>query len=449
MMLGLRLGFALLVAAAALWPLPARAGWRLEPEVSFFEAGLSRALAGGSWAEDFDQGWRRSGGLEAGLETGARLRRGPWEARARWRARWGEFLPARGRWLEAALGWRSEHLALRVGREPIDWGVAPQASLLVSRNPPPLDHAAIAARAAGVTAESFLAYLDDRHRAVPYPLLWGMRLFWEPREWLRLEAQRTILLGGGGRTRRLTPGDLWDIFLGSGENAERPGGHPELYPVGDTDQKFAWQIRLWPRAWARRRGLDDLEAFWLYAGEDRFRGLVPTAPGRAVGLRVHPSPRWAASFIHASTVDDRNFWYHHKLYGYGYTYRGFVIGVPMGGDATLGRVSLHWLPEGGPLWSIAVWRERRGFFRDGRGLTAGGYWGWRLSAELPVRAARLQVLLGGSDAWGGDRATGRLPEGLFQLRILWGPGLGVPALGRAEVWGGASANPLAPPGPIP
>ena len=433
------------LATGARFCAPAQAAgdtrWRLEPQSGLFEIGLASATSGRSWAADFDQGWRRSSGLEIGVESGLRLRRGPWEARARWRGRWGEFLPARGRWLEGSVRWSGNHLGLRLGREPIDWGPVPQASLLLSHHPPPLDHAGVVAcfgagPAGRGMGETFVAYLDDRHRTIPFPLLWGMRLAWEPRVWLRVEAQRTILLGGVGRTRRLQAEDIWDMFLGRRENLAGPSGHPEAYPVGDSDQKFAWQVVLHPRVWAQRRGLHDLEAFWVYAGEDHFRGLGPTAPGRALGLRVHPSPRWATSFIHAATVDDRNFWYHHKIYGYGYTYRGFLIGHPMGGDARLWHGALHWLPEPDRYWSLAIWRERRGYYRDGRGLVAGGYWGWRLGIEVPMQAIRLRAELGGSAAWGGDRTTERVPEGLFQIKLMGGGGTGSVGLDRAEVWGG-------------
>lgn len=414
--------------------------WTLTREATILELGLSRAIQGQSWAEDFDAGWRRSSGVEAGVESGARLARGPWEVRARWRGRWGEHLDARGRWLEASLRFQTDHFGLRLGREPIDWGPAPRAALLISRNPPPLDHVGAVGdvglgRMGRLAGEMLVAYLDDRDRTVPFPLLWGMRLAWTPRAWLRCEVQRTILLGGGGRTQRLRGADLWNIFLGRSENAVGVPGHPEAYPVGDSDQKFAWLIDVNPRAWARRYGLHDLEAFWVYAGEDAFHGLGPRAPGRALGLRVHPRPRWAGSFIYASTVDDRNFWYHHKLYGYGYRYRGYVIGHPMGGDAHFWHAALHGMPTEDLQWALSIGRERRGYFRDGRGVVAGGHWIWTLAVEVPLDALQLQVETGASTAWGGDRVAGRLPEGFFGLRLLWNGWRSGSALEREDVWG--------------
>jgi hypothetical protein len=448
-------------ALLGLLPLVASAGPRsvsLEFEPAVLELGLSRAVSGDTWPQDFDHGWRRSAGLEVRGEAGLRLRRGPWESRARLRGGWGEHLPARARWLEASLRFTSPHLALRLGREPVDWAPAPRASLLLSQQPPPLDHAAVAARTGATplgqaAGEMLIAYLDDPDRAIPYPLLWGMRLIWEPRSWLSGEAQRTVLLGGAGRTRRLTGRNLWDIFRGRAENLERPPGDPSLYPPHDTDQKFAWQVALRPRAWARRHGLDDLELLWVYAGEDQFRHLVPMAPGRVAAARVHPRAGWAASLLFASTVDDSNFWYCHKVYGHGYTYRGSSLGHPMGGDAELWHASLHWLASPELLWSVRVWREERGFFRAAdsvKHLEPGGHWGWRLAVEAPVRSLRLRALLGGSAAWGADRAgecpscvcfgdpySGReLPEGLFQVRLEWRGAPGALALDREAVWSG-------------
>lgn len=415
--------------------------WTLTPEATVLELGLSGSMCGQTWMEDFDAGWRRSEGLEAGIESGARLTRGPWQLRARWRGRWGEHQDARGRWLAASLRYQRAHIGLRVGREPIDWGPASQASLLLSRNPPPLDHVGAVAefglrRAGRLAGETFVAYLDDRDRVLPFPLLWGMRLAWTPRPWLRCEVQRTILLGGGGRTQRLTGTDLWNMFLGRSENAVGEPGHPEAFPVGDSDQKFAWLVDLNPRDWAQRHGLHDLEAFWVYAGEDAFRGLGPTAPGRALGLRLHPGRRWAGDFLFVSTVDDRNFWYHHKLYGYGYRYRDYVIGHPMGGDARCWQGALHALAADDLKWTLSVRRERRGYFREGRGVVAGGHWIGSLAVEVPFEVLRLQVETGAATAWGGDRVAGRLPDGFIGIRLLWGGYPTEPAVTREDVWGG-------------
>ena len=66
--------------------------------------------------------------------------------------------------------------------------------------------------------------------------------------------------------------------------------------------RFAFELA---RAWGRRTlGVADLEAFYTYAGEDRFAGLAPMAPARAFGLRLHPSPRVALAALRVDTVVD-------------------------------------------------------------------------------------------------------------------------------------------------
>ena len=86
----------------------------------------------------------------------------------------------------------------------------------------------------------FLAYLDDEDRTVAYPLLHGSRLEWEPVDWFRFSASRTILLGGEGRTEKLKASDLIDIFLGRNENPTQGGS------ISNTDQKASlmWEARL-------------------------------------------------------------------------------------------------------------------------------------------------------------------------------------------------------------
>ncbi len=281
-----------------------------------------------------------------------------------------------------------------------------------------------------------MAYLDDPHRELPYPLLCGMRGTWHATSWLDIGAQRTILLGGGGRTQRLTVEDLWQILTGQGEGEAGPAAGPEHYAERDTDQKFAWQIDVHPRAWARRCGLHDLEAFWLYAGEDRFNGLVPMAPARSFGVRVHPTERLAASFVHVKTVDDLNFWYHHKVYVDGYSYHGVIMGHPMGGDAERWACGLFASPDGEQILSVRLVRERRGFFRDGRGLTAGGFWMWIIGVEAPGPGVQLAADLGATWAWGGDRESDRLAEGFARVSIVW-PRRASLAIDRARLWGTA------------
>jgi len=405
---------ALIVRQAAAWPTVA------------VEVTQSSCRHGSYWVEDFDRGGRRSEGLELGCELGSDVRWGPLSGSWSWRGRAGEHLPARGQLLEALLQIRAGPVGVTVGRGHPYWGPAEDGALLLSHHPPPLDHASLRVDDLDplllpgcLSGETLLAYLDDRDRVVPYPLLWGMRLRWQPLGWLDLEARRTIMLGGVGRGELLTASDLWDIFLGRGES--KRGSDID---ASDTDQKFAGVLRFHPpRPWLNRiLHFHDLEIFVFYGGEDSFSGFAPMAPGKARGLRIHPTPRLAFSLVYTSNPDDWNQWYFHKVYQTGYRYRGWVIGHPMGGDARTWRGCLAYSPGAGQWMMVRVTRERRGYYwhdRATHAVPAGRHWWIEFGYGIPWGPVGLQVEVGASAAREGDRWLDRPAAGMARLRLAW------------------------------
>lgn len=433
------------VFLALLAPPPARAVESLSFDLDTLGLTLtqSRALAGDTWTDDFDRGWRTSSGTQAAATAGFSLHRARWRARLLWSGRWGESLPAQGRLEEAWLEYREARLRLRAGRAPLHWAPARAADLLISTHARPLDHALVSTRReqlplvpGGGLAETFVAYLDDRHRAVPFPLLWGMRARWSPLDWLSLEAQRTILLGGAGRTEKLSASDVWDIFLGRGESTSGEAPGPEHFSPRETDQKFAWQLvaRL-PRRVADRLGVRQAEGFYIYAGEDAFRGLRPMAPARAWGLRVAPSPRIAAGLLRVSTACRENIWYWHKVYLDGYRYRGYALGQPMGGDARLWQFDLAATLSGGLLASVEIAREERGIHNIERGVLPGGHWRWSCACSVPGPGVRIHTRLGAATAWGADRSGRRPAAGYVQVGVSLAREQGVARPDRLALWG--------------
>lgn len=269
-----------------------------------------------------------------------------------------------GEWLERSLVWSNERLEARVGLTRSFWGDGSGGSLLLGRTAPPLEMIRLRSvrpwmipylgDLGRVHGSVFLAYLDDKYRVVAYPLLHGSRLEWEPVDWFRFSAARTIMLGGVGRTTKLTGSDLLDILLGRNENP------PHGLSISNTDQKasFMWEARL-PRRFNPFEWLTGVRLFYEYAGEDSFEGLLPTAVahhwGGAVGLFD-----WIALFEAAETNDDANFWYSwHNVYRENaYYFRGYSIGHPMGGD----KIDAHlriWSPA---LHGVRVqtWARARG-----------------------------------------------------------------------------------------
>ena len=314
-----------------------------------------------------------------------------------------------GQWLDRSLFWSRRGIEIRLGLTRSSWGDGTTGSLLLGRTSPPLEMVRVRSvrpwkipytRSIGrVHASLFLAYLDDRYRTVPYPLLHGTRVEWEPSDWLRLIAARTILFGGVGRTEKLRLSDLWDIWWAQDENlvGDRP--------VSDTDQKasFAAEIRLPGRVLPFHR-LQGARFFYEYAGEDSFEGLLPTAVAHQIGGSVAVDG-WVGMVEFTETTDDSNWWYTwHNVYGdRPYFFRGYVMGHPMGADGRSGLIRIF-SPQGKAVRAQVVYTRRGHWDRSKR---AAPLWGWEDSIGLRVlRGLKPRVVL--EAGWMLTRSTGDL-----------------------------------------
>lgn len=275
----------------------------------------------------------------------------------------GEAEPTPGQWLERNISWRSEHLELLAGRSRSFWGDGSEGSLLLGRTALAPEMARVRTIRPIVIPGSrgiarfhgsiFLSYLDDRDREVPFPLLQGTRIEWEPSPYLRLSGARTILLGGAGRTQKLTLSDLWDIWWGRDEN--RRGARD----AGDTDQKASFGVELrMPPMESAPAWFDGARFFYEYAGEDAFHGLLPTAVAHFTGGSLGLCG-WLVLAEFAETVDDANWWYtNHTVYGpQSYYYKGYVMGHPMGPNGTSRHLRL-WTPTRRHVRAQAWFRSR-------------------------------------------------------------------------------------------
>lgn len=332
-----------------------------------------------------EDGLRLGGTPLSAVEAGAVLSRGRWSARGALRMLSPSEGPVRGSVQEASLARLGERHGLLIGRSPRRWGGSAQGSLLLGRSAPPLWQASWATRRALAvplvpalgtwTGESFLAYLDDEARVVPHPLLTGHRLGWQPASWLEIAGARTILFGGRGRTRRLTLGDLGNIFLGRRENLEvGERGRP------DSDQRAAFELRgvLPPRV-AGRLGLDGAEVVYEYAGEDMIDPPLPAAVGHLVAASAARSG-WTARLEFAETVS-RNRWYdRHVVYGDAHFYRGFPLGMSFGPDVESSWLAL-WSPPGPFRVRLDAGRQLLGQITGRRERRASGGALLRWSAE--------------------------------------------------------------------
>ena len=264
------------------------------------------------------------------------------------------------RWTRASAVLRVAGARVTLGREPRWWGPGRLHEVMISTNARPGDGIEIATDGAPklgvlghVRGSVFVSYLDDRHRPSAFPLLFGHRTAWRPASWVELGAERTIMLGGVGRTENYTGRDLVNIFLGRNENTTTYDG------FRDTDQKVGFDVSITPTALARAiPGVRGLRGFYRYAGDDGFVGLLPSRVSHHYGFSVSAgSSRLEAEYFEsvASGV-----WYWNNEYPAGYTYRGDFLATDLGWDARSLRVRL--------THAVSTrWGLRAEYFHDSRG----------------------------------------------------------------------------------
>jgi hypothetical protein len=251
-------------------------------------------------------------------------------------------------WQEGYLAADLGPLAVAVGRQPFAWGPAPDGGFLLTPNAAPLP----ALRLGLTEPHTFsggwswlgtvdfmylLARLED-DRVVPHPLLTGLRLVWMPTPRLELGASRTIQFGGEGQPG-LSASDYLVIL--SGRN---------LSGASDTSNSIAGVDATVRVPMAGGRGL---ALYAEYAGEDEAMRL-PTKPavrggaalsGLGSGQRYTLRAEYAATDVFYDHQHwGHNVWYGHSVYGSGYSYRGRILGDPMGSDARTARL---WIARDG------------------------------------------------------------------------------------------------------
>lgn len=349
------------------------------------------------------------GGGEASL-TGA------WRLRGEALALFGGDGPSTLRLQQGYLARLGSDHTLVFGKSIVRWGNGLAGSLLLGRSAPPrwqirwrtahpFDLPGSARRFGTWQGESFLSYLDDAHRRVPDPLLHGLRLSWEPSDWLQISGSRTILFGGKDRTGRLKFVDLWNILAARGENTE---GIPS---ARDSDQRASFEIRLHlPWLVERLPGLEGAEAFMEYAGEDMLHPPLPSAVGRTNGGGV-VYRGWTGCVEYFDTATARNRWYdNHSVYGESHFYRGYPLGLALGPDAKMFWVGI-WSPPGPLQASIKGGRQRLGIFTERNEK--------RVTGAVALRAAAGERVVLETEVGAEDRSGGAVePSAPPPVRLL-------------------------------
>ncbi len=203
----------------------------------------------------------------------------------------------------------------------------------------------------------FLAHLDDPGRTdAPSPWLTGTRVTYAPTRWFLLGGTHTTMLGGEGHEFAITPRSVWNLFTGSNENRTENDGKNDTNHIASVD----WSLYLWP-AFRHVPVLNGGRLYGEYGGEDSPQnGPFPSAPGKTYGIELVVKGVLLRGEASANR-DDGNLWYWHKIYTDGYTYRGRVIGHPMGGDSRAQSYDLE-VPVGNwGLVTLTMERQEHGF----------------------------------------------------------------------------------------
>jgi hypothetical protein len=222
-------------------------------------------------------------------------------------------------------------LDLELGKDSQWWGPGHHGSLLLSDNAEPLTILKLSNpepvvlpsvfRYLGLFKFTFFATRLEDDRAVPHPLLWGLRVNIKPNPYLDVGLQRTALFGGEGRPENLKT--FLRSFTGKGESEA---------DVEAGDQRAGIDITLtFPFArqpfqvYAEAAGEDEAGALpqkWAYLA-----GIYLPQIGRLECLEL----RMEYAGNHVKNHPD--VWYNHHIYLSGYTYKGRVIGHHMGTDS--------------------------------------------------------------------------------------------------------------------
>ncbi|MDH5527212.1 MAG: capsule assembly Wzi family protein [Nitrospirota bacterium] len=232
-------------------------------------------------------------------------------------------------------------LWLAAGHQPIVWGPGPDGGFLLSTNAAPLPALRVRSdelhRFSGKASwlgrggfDLFFARLEG-NRAIPHPVLAGLRLDWAPGHRLAIGLSRTVMAGGRGHS--LSGSDVWRIITGSNQRAG----------VDTSNSIAGFDVALILPAGGHR----GVRLYTEYAGEDESNAW-PTKPAIRGGLLLAGLGPEANHSLHAELAATDVFydappsgvWYRHSLYSSGYTFRGRIIGDPIGPKGR--RSTLAW-----------------------------------------------------------------------------------------------------------
>jgi hypothetical protein len=237
---------------------------------------------------------------------------------------------------------------IEIGRDSMWWGQGYTGTLLLTDNAPPLDMVKISNPVA-IILPGLFNYLGpfkyslfwarlEADRDHPHAQYGGVRIDFKPTPNLELGMARTYQFGGQGSG---SPGTFFQWLKDT-----------SFYSIGGTNNnpdnfeaEFDWRYRM-PCLW-------DAQFYGEWGGEDtgfkpRFRELFWQDTGYILGLyfpRITSDGRTDLRIEYTDNVNEYwlgsvnyDFWYGHGTYKSGMTYKGLILGDPMGPDARQGYV---------------------------------------------------------------------------------------------------------------
>ena len=283
------------------------------------------------------------------------------------------------RLLDASLSAGYPWLTVQAGKISAWYGPGRRGALLFTNNAQPYPgvriHNPVPIRPTGRLAflgsfqYDFFAARMEKKPLHSHSILTGTRLALQPRPWIELGLSRVLHYGGDDRDNGIS--EFFDTYLGDNEPSDRSN------TLGGWDVTLTLPFPSQPVQIYMERGAED-SSHWgriFFPWDDRFANLYGLYLPRILSLdRLDLRAEYADTWSGENKGDN---WYGHSAYPH--TYRGDILGHPMGGSARNWSVqSRYWfLPT---AWGTLSWER---VLRDGgpsagerRTLWSAGLSGW-------------------------------------------------------------------------
>lgn len=223
------------------------------------------------------------------------------------------------------------NLEVEFGRDSLWWGPASQGDLILSNNAPPFDLVKLstpspfrlpgAFQALGEWQMAYFVARLEADRHIPHALVSGLRFTLQPAPYLTLGFTNALQAFGKGGIQLDADDYLRHIFVPELDNTSENVNGLVAYDMVLT-LPFVRDITF----------LQGVKFYWQ-RGNDNERETTGLLGGSNILGGVVDGGRWDIRFEFAETRDAPTVWYTHSTYRSGFSFKQFLIGHPMGGDA--------------------------------------------------------------------------------------------------------------------